>query len=206
MTDYAAMADRMERDPIQGPEANGRATVPMGQGFAMWRRFNLDQEVLWIDDADGNPRWITRLQADLISYLQSLPDGTHVVMRELAVKFDCAASTISRAMTKFASFGVLTYAVGRGRYGGAIVYQFLREVAPDTARRFRELAKAKVRAWSKAAAERAARLKAFIASTHPRKEIEEGVSGYYLPTYYSSMDALLKKPWTVEELREAGIL
>jgi DNA-binding transcriptional regulator YhcF (GntR family) len=202
-TYYAAMADKLERDPINGPGVNGRATVPLGQGFERWRRFKLDQDVLWIDDADGVSRWITRLQADLISHLQSLPDGTHVIMRELAVEFDCAASTISRAMTKFASFGVLTYSVGRGRYGGAIVYQFLREVAPDLAKRFRELAKTRVRAWAKAAEARVSRLKMNIASNFTWKEIE----AHHMESHYSVvMDASLKRPWTVEELREAGIV
>jgi DNA-binding MarR family transcriptional regulator len=199
---YAAMADRMDRDPVQGPDTNGRATVPMGQGFAMWRRFNPNEELTWINDADGTPRALTPKQK-AVWYSISASFGTTIQIRSLAADLNVSPSTISRAMVKLASFGLIAYLTGRGRYGGSLI---VRRGQNDGLERFRKLAKAKLRTWAKAAEERVSRLKFNVATRYTRKEIEEGVGGYYLPTYYSSMDATLQKPWTPEELREAGII
>jgi hypothetical protein len=75
-------------------------------------------------------------------------------------------------------------------------------VKDDGLDRFRELAKDKLRQWRKAAEARVSRLKINVASyVHGRGEDS-------LTTYLrdNSMDATLKRGWTPEELREAGII
>jgi hypothetical protein len=181
------------RDLVPADMATGRA----------WLKFKPQQGLVWIDDVDGRPRWITDTQARLLAHLRTLPDGSRIVMRELAEVLEVAPSTVSRGMVKLASFGRLHYRTGRGRYTGTIVWQGLIDVAPIVASRLREVAKAKVRAWAQAASDRVSRLKINVAANITWKEMEaHGLEGHYL----LPMVATLKRPWTVEELREAGIV
>lgn len=174
------------RDLVLSDMATGRA----------WLKFKPTEKLRWIDDADGKPRWITPKQAELIDYLRSLPDGTRIVMREVGEEVGMAASSVSRAMVKFASFGRLHYRTGRGRYTGTIVWQGLVDVAPAVAKRLREAAKAKIRAWAKAASDRVSRLRFNVASTESWKDIE----AHHLENhFYLSMVATLKEPWEIAE-------
>jgi predicted transcriptional regulator len=194
---YAAMADKRERDPIS--EDHGRATVPNGRGFGLWQRMHPGQSLLWVDDVDGRPVWITRTQAELIGLLQTFSDGTAVRMRTLAETLGVAPSTVSRGMVKLASFGLVTYSTSRGRHGATIIYRMVGEQFGDVRRRLREAAKARVRQWSKTAADRVSRLISNVASCTTWREIEEhGLSHYYLV----SMVATLERPWTAEEIAE----
>src|SRR3954467_5507763 len=79
---YASLADRKERDPVN--EDNGRATVPMGRGFQKWRRFNSEESLVWICDAEGKDRWLTRKQADILDLSLSLADDPTVTVRRMA--------------------------------------------------------------------------------------------------------------------------
>lgn len=196
-TYYAAQADRMERDPYS--EDHGRATVPHGRGFGLWQRMNPGVGLLWVDDIDGKPVWVTRTQAELVALLRTFSDGTAVHMRTLAETLGVAPSTVSRGMVKLASFGLLTYTTSRGRHGATIIYRMVGEQFGDVRKRLREAAKARVRAWSKAANDRISRLKSNVASYYSWKEIEEHGYG---ATYLVTMDATLKRPWTADELKD----
>jgi predicted transcriptional regulator len=201
-TYYARMADRMERNPVQGPDSNGRATVPNGRGFDKWRRFNPTGEVIWVNDIDGVPRALTRKQADVLADLLMTARGSgNTTSRAVAARLKISSSTVSRAAVRLASFGLIAYLTGRGRYGGMLVVT--RVAVDDGLERFRKLAKAKIRAWAKAAEERVSRLRSNAASKTTWKEIEAHHLEHH---YYSSMDAALKRPWTPEELREAGVI
>ncbi len=205
---YANMADALERDPIQGTNVN-RATVPMGRGFASWRRFNPDQQLVWVDDADGHPRALTPKQAQVLAMALEMIEGAGMTMREMATALRVAPSTVSRAMTKFAAWGLVSFYVGRGRWAGLVVY---RRNEGDPVGRLRKAAKARVARWSEAARRRISRLEFNVASY-----ILEGGRGYdsltsYALTTSTYKDATLTaqrspaQPWTVEELRDAGII
>jgi len=198
---YAAMADRMERDPI-GPDGSGRATVVNGRGFAKWRRFNRDAELVWVKSMDGRMVALTPKQAEVYDLARALMYDPQT-MREMARRLHVAPSTVSRALVKLAAWGLIAYVAMRGRYAAVVIV--LRQVG-DGRDRFRQAAKAKVREWSKAAERRVSRLWANVAPY-----INEGESkgsgtlyrDHYLVTY---MDATLKAPWSVDDLREAGII
>jgi hypothetical protein len=98
------------------------------------------------------------------------------------------------------SLGFIGYISARGRYAGTII---VRRAKGDGLDRLRELAKAKVRAWAKAAERRLARTKINVASLFTEKEWRD--HGYHSMAHIH-MDATLKRPWTPEELREAGIV
>jgi len=175
--------------------------MPMTRGWAMYQRCHPGEAQVFVTSPDGQGHMITERQARVLHFALSM--DRLMTMRAIAAELGMAPSTISRALTRLAFFGVIRYVVGRGRYAGLVV---LKRFEGDGMDRFKEAAKERVRRWRKAAQERVSRLRVNVALMYSRKEIEEGVGGYYLSTYYSSMDATLKRTWTVEELREAGIL
>ena len=200
---YAIMADAQERDPIQGGETSNRATVPMGRGFALWQRMNPDAHLVWVDDLEGRPRAVTPKQAMVLAAAMAMADGAKgMTMRDMAKTLQLAPSTVSRALTKLMSWGLIAYHVGRGRFGGLVIF---RRAPNDGMERLRDAAKARVRRWKEAAQERVSRLWINVAPYI----FEEGGKGYkgdyYLAT---SKGATLttQRPWTPEELREAGII
>jgi DNA-binding MarR family transcriptional regulator len=205
---YAIEADRMERNPVQAPDANGRATVPMGRGFALWQRMNAGAHLVWIDDQDGKPRAITPKQAQVLALaLELIGKGRGVTMRDMAQTLRMAPSTISRALTKLQSFGVIGVIVGRGRYAGLVIF---RTVKGDGMERFAQAAKARVRRWSEAVRRRISRLEVNVAPYILDRE--RGVDSLYYYLYSldtsksATLTAQLKKDWTPQELREAGII
>ncbi len=204
---YANMADALERDPVQGGDDSTRATVPMGRGFAMWRRMNPDMQLVWIDDAEGHPRAITPKQREVLVMALAMIDGIGLTMRDMAKELHVAPSTVSRALTKFAAWGILAYFVGRGRFAGLVVF---RRASNDGFDRVRKAAKARVQRWSKAQADRLSRLKFNVASYFlERKEVGTDSLYTYLETSYSmnaTLTAQLTREWTPEDLREAGII
>jgi len=200
-TIYAAMADRMERDPI-GPDGSGRATVPNGRGFQRWQRFNQGVELVWVQSMDGRMVALTPKQAEVYDLAKALMYDPQT-MREMARRLGVAPSTVSRALCRLAAWGLIAYVAMRGRYAATVIV--LRKVG-DGRDRFRQAAKARVRAWSQAAERRISRLWVNVA---PYLN-EEGSKGsgtlyrdHYLVTYKG---ATLKAPWTPEELRDAGII
>src|SRR5678815_3046752 len=104
------------RDPVQGPTTNGRATVAMGPRWNKWRRFNPNGELVYVVDIDGHDRALTRKQADVLDLALTFVDRGTVTVRALAAQLQCAPSTVSRALARLASFGLLAYLGGRGRY------------------------------------------------------------------------------------------
>jgi len=202
------MADALERDPIQGTNVN-RATVPMGRGFALWQRMNAGAQLVWVDDAEGHPRALTPKQAQVLAMALEMASGVGMTMREIASSLHVAPSTVSRALTKLAAWGLIAYFVGRGRFAGLVIFKRTKDDGFD---RVRKAAKARVQRWSEAARRRISRLEINVASY-----ILEGGRGYdsltsYALTTDTYKDATLAaqrsvtQPWTVEELRDAGII
>jgi len=128
--------------------------------------------------------------------------GSRTTMREMAETLSCSPSTVSRALVKLASFGLIAYLTGRGRHAATVI---LTRVKGDGLERLRELAKQKVRQWSLAAQRRLSRLESNVAPyLHGRKGNGDTLTEY-LYSLPSTKSATLKV-WTPEELREAGIL
>ncbi len=201
---YAAMADRKERDPI-GPDGGGRAVVVNGRGFALWRRMNADLELVWVTSMDGRMVAMTPKQAQVYDLAKSLMYDPQT-MREMAKRLGVSPSTVSRALVKLAAWGLIAYVSMRGRYAATVIV--LRTIG-DGRDRFRQAAKAKVRAWKEAADRRVSRL---IANVAPYFQEERGrgydsLTAYYLST--TTKDATLTAQltsWTPDDLREAGII
>lgn len=191
---YAAMADKRERDPIV--EYMGRATVPMGRGFA-WSRFNPGVQLVYIDDAEGHPRGITPKQAAVLALAIECIDGPLLTMRGMAERLGYAPSTVSRALTKFSAWGILAVIVGRGRWTGAVI---IRRVKGDGLDRFRKAAKSRVWGWKQAAERRLSLVKFNVATMYPWKEItDHGYEDVYVDGMVATLNA---KPWTDADMAE----
>jgi DNA-binding transcriptional ArsR family regulator len=123
-------------------------------------------------------------------------------MRAMATALQVAPSTVSRALTKLASWGLIAYVVGRGRWGGLVIF---RRAKDDGMERFRKAAQARVRRWSEAVRRRISRLEFNVAPY-----VLEGPSSYYrdylLTTSNKGATLTAQRRWTVEELRDAGII
>ena len=204
LTYYASMADAMERDPIQGTNST-RATVPMGRGFALWQRFNRDQQLVWVDDADGTPRALTPKQAQVLALALEMIEGTGMTMRDMARSLSVAPSTVSRALTKLQAWGLIGYVVGKGRLAGLVIFRRAKDDGYD---RLAKAAKARVRRWSEAAQRRISRLAVNVASMILEGERDGSYRQWATYTMDTNKDATLtvQRPWTPQELREAGII
>jgi predicted transcriptional regulator len=198
---YADQADKLERDPY-GPDGGGRAVVVNGRGFQKWQRFHKG-DVVWVQDADGRDAWLTRLQADLYQLAVTFIDNGTTTIRFLAQELKCSPSTVSRGMVRLASLGLLAALTGRGRYSGTLIFRLPKDGSLD---RFRRLAKDKVRAWAKAAQERLSRLQANVAVYSLDRERGIDSLYWYTTSVSTSKAATLKRQWTPEELRDAGII
>lgn len=195
---YGAMADKTERDPY-GPDGGGRATVVNGRGFAKWRRFHSDDEIIWLE-ADGKMIGLTPWQAKVYDLGRAKIDDGGITLGAMAKELGCATSTVSRAIVKLMAWGLLGHIVGRGRHGGVL---FFAMVKGDGFERFRQAAKAKVREWSRKANERVSRLWRNLAPY----ALEDRKVVYYdhlMTSTYQS--ARLREPWTPDDLRDAGII
>jgi predicted transcriptional regulator len=199
---YADMADKLARDPVV--EYQGRATVPMGRGFKTWKRMHPGEETVWVTNAEGQMYELTRSQANVLDISTSLSHQGRVTMRSLASELKVSPSTVSRAMVKLASFGLIAYLTGRGRYAGTLIIR--RVSASDGLERFRIAAKAKVREWAKAAERRISRLEFNVAPY--LLDRERGVDSlyYYLlsipSTKSATLTAQLSREWTPDELAD----
>lgn len=197
---YGAIADKIERDPY-GPDGSGRAVVVNGRGFARWQRFNRQQDVVWLSLEDGRMVGLTPWQAKVFDLARTLVDQ-RATMREMATTLGCSPSTVSRALVKLMSWGLIGYMTGRGRYAATLLFTMHHGDGFD---RFRQLAKAKVRAWALATERRLSRLQSNVAPyLHGRKDSRDSLTEY-LYVLPSTKVATLKA-WTPDELREAGIL
>jgi predicted transcriptional regulator len=198
---YGEMADKLERDPI-GPDGGGRAVVVNGRGFR-WSRFHDARSLVWITTMDGRMVALTPKQAEVFDLAKSLIYDPKT-MREMAAMLHVAPSTVSRALTKLAAWGLIAYVSMRGRYASTVIV--LRELN-DGRDRFRQAAKARVRAWSEAAQRRISRLAANVAPyiIEGRGRVDDYY--YWARTTTVRKDATLTaQRFTPEELREAGII
>ena len=194
---YGEMADRPYRDPIQDPAHTNRATVPMGRGFMMWRRFNLAADLVSVHDDKGREWFLTPKQAAVYDLARTYIENGTTRIRSMALELGFSPSTVSRALVKLQAIGLLAVVVGRGCYGGVIV---IGRAANDGLERFREVAKAKLRAWRKAAEDRVSRLKNNVATYYPWKTIEDHGYGN---VYGDVMVATLKREWAWDEIEDA---
>ncbi len=179
-------------------DATGRAVMPMSDGWRKYQRFDPSAEPVWIDDAEGNPHWMTQTAARIASALMALPEGTATTWVRLSADLGVAASTVSRTATKLMAWGRIAYVTGRGRYGGTLV---MKRSLGDGLDRFRKVAKARIRAWAIAASkrwnERVSR------SGFNRAAYETWRKGSSTTTT-STVGCTIE--WSVDDLREAGIL
>lgn len=195
-TYYAEMADRISRDPIS--EDQGRATVPMGRGFKLWLRFNQGADLVWVTTLDGKDVALTPKQAQVFDLARTYIDGEHVTMRLLSDQLGVAPSTVYRALVKLASWGLIGYITGRGRYGGTLLFSRGRNDGLD---RFTQAAKAKVRSWALAAERRLSRTKARVAPYFIERVRGKEIDSLYYYLSSISKDATMK-PWTAEDMAE----
>jgi len=198
---YAIEADRMDRDPVQESGVNGRATVPMGRGFALWQRMNPGVQLVYVDDMEGRPRALTPRQVEVLALALEMVDGAMLTMRGMAARLGVSASTVSRALAKLQAWGILRVIVGRGRFAGLVIFRALKDDGRD---RFRDAAKARVRRWSEAVKRRLSRLEINVAPYILDRE--RGVDSLYYwflgtNTYKSAtLTAQLSREWTSAEL------
>lgn len=192
---YASLADKMERDPY-GPDGAGRAVVVNGRGFARWQRFHPGETLTWVADIDGRMVALTPAQTSVLLYVRQ--SRSPETMRSMGQTLRLSPSTVSRALVKLSSYGLIAYLTGRGRYAGTVIIQ---RIKGDGLDRFRDAAKAKVRTWKVAAERRISRLQLNVA-LYVREEKRYGDSLYY---YLRSLERNIEPAWTAEELREVGL-
>ncbi len=163
-----------------------------------WSRYNSVADLVWVDDAEGNPRALTPKQYTvLLAILKIIEDGSHPTMRAVADRIGTAPSTVSRAMTKLAAWGLIRYIVGRGRYAGMLIF---RAMPNDGLERLRRVAKARIRRWSMAAQRRISRS---IFNVAPRESNDKVVTTEGSNTVDATLTA---QPFSVQDLRDVGII
>jgi hypothetical protein len=200
---YGAAYDALQRDPVVDPAQQNRATVPLGRGFALWQRMNAGVQMVPIEDAEGRQRWVTPKQARVICLAQSMVDGPMLTMRAMAAQLGVNVSTVSRALARAQAGGVLVYIVGKGRFAGLVIVRYVRDGGYLDAKR--KAAKARVRRWYEAAQRRISRLQ-FNVAPYALEVGSSSIRDYYLTTKYMDATLTAQRPWTPEELREAGII
>ena len=202
---YAAMADKEEgRDHDIRVAYAGRIVASEGAFGRAWLKFNKADTLVWVTTIDGRMVGLTPWQAKVYDLARTYIDTGTVRMRAMASTLGCSPSTVSRALVKLMSWGLLGYIVGRGRYSGMIVFRMHKGDGLD---RFRQSAKAKVAAWKKASEERVSRLWLNVAPYLHGREVGSNYSENdpYLVT--SSKGATLTaQPFSVQELRDSGII
>jgi DNA-binding MarR family transcriptional regulator len=195
---YADMADRMGDDHLRDVQVRSsqerarhatRFQVsdglhPMTQG---WAKYHPNEATVEVIDLDGKRRYITPTQHSVLLAARSLRDAAS--MRTIAASLGVATSTVSRALLRLASLGLVAYDVVRGRYGGVSIVR-------ATGRELRDRAQA---AWSRL---RHARMK-----QEGRWYDRLSRSGYPLAfnvASYMDRDATLK-PWTAADMAEVDM-
>lgn len=192
LSHYVEVYERRQRDPILGP-TDTRTDVANGP-MSKWLRFNRNVELVYVTDIDGNMKGLTPKQLTVYLGVKRLAGtGVRVTQRHLGELLQMAPSSVSRALVKLASFGLIAYQSNRGRYGGTV---FLLRRAGDGLEWCRDAAKATVRRWARAANDRISRLRSNVASYLPGREREL----YQYPMYIGRN---IKTGWTAQEVAEA---
>ncbi len=204
---YAQLADDVEGrstdHEIRSKYAN-ELYVSEGAFGRAWVRFNPAVPLVWVDDAEGHPRALTPKQYMVLTAALDMAEGIGITMRALAIKLEVAPSTISRALTKLAAWGLIAYFVGRGRFAGLVIF---RRAPNDGFDRMRKVAKARVQRWSQAARDRLSRLKINVAPYFlERKETGTDSLYPYLESLNTVDATLTAQPFTVQDLRDVGII
>ncbi len=206
---YAAMADKVEgrNDHDVTTAYRDRLTLSEGAFGRAWMKFNPGVQLVYVDDADGRPRALTPKQyAVLTMALDYIRDTSRALtMRDMAKLLEVAPSTVSRALTKLQAWGLIGYFVGRGRFAGLVIFRRAKDDGYD---RLAKAAKARVRRWSEAAQRRISRLAVNVASMILEGERDGSYRQWATYTMDTNKDATLtvQRPWTPQELREAGII
>ena len=200
---YVAAYEARQRDPII--DRFNRASVANGR-MNRWQRFNRASTLVYVNDYEGNPRALTPKQLSVLSLSLSMVDGRMITMRAMAAELGVSTSTVSRALAKLQSWGLLVYMVGRGRFAGLVVVRYIRDNGFLDAKR--KAAKERVRRWSEAAQRRFSRL-AFNVAPYILGG-EEGLrtlqSTSTLTTTTKGATLTAQRSWTPDELRDLGII
>lgn len=192
---YARQADKLERDPY-GPDGSGRAVVVNGRGFK-WARFHQGETLTWVTGLDGRMVALTPTQLSVYLLCRDHFDQS-VTMTSMANTLHVSVSTVSRALVKLMSFGLITFLTERGRSARTFVSRAFKEDGRDY---LRAKAKAKIRHWSEVAQRRISRLQRNLAPYFLEGEVVRNDSlGKYLEKIVTK-DATFR-PWTVEELAD----
>ena len=202
---YAKLADKVEgRDHDVSVAYRDRLTQSEGAFGRAWVKFNPGVALVYVDDAEGRPRALTPKQYLVLTMALDMLNGLGkgVTMRAMATALQVAPSTVSRALTKLASWGLIAYVVGRGRWAGLVIF---RRAKDDGLDRFRKAAQARVRRWSEAARDRVSRL-GFNVAPYILGRGSDSLRDHFLVTEYKGATLTAQRPWTVEELREGGII
>jgi len=174
--------------------------TPLTEGFQSWRRFHPGDVCVSVIDDKGREWMLTPKQAKVYDFVRQYIENGHTRIRAIAEALGYAPSTVSRALVKLQAIGLIGVLVGRGCYGGVIIFA---RSANDGLEAFRTRAKAKLRAWRKAADDRVSRLKINVATRYTYEEVR---SHGYEHVYGDVMNATLIREWSPDELRDAGII
>ncbi len=204
---FADMADDIEGrstdHDIKSKYAN-ELYVSEGAFGRAWMKFNPGVQLVWVDDAEGHPRALTPKQYLVLTAALDMADGIGITMRQLASRLEVAPSTVSRALTKLSAWGLICYFVGRGRWAGLVIF---RRTPNDGFDRMRKLAKARVQRWSEAAKRRLSRLQINVAPYFlERKEVGNDSLYPYLESLVTVDATLTAQPFSVQDLRDVGII
>ncbi len=108
---WHSMAMLADRSAVS--EDMGRASQPMGKG---WRDYHKGEATIEVIGFDGQRHYITPKQYQVYRAVQLLKERATLTM--IAASIGVATSTVSRALLRLASFGLVAYDTQRGRYGG----------------------------------------------------------------------------------------
>jgi len=113
---YAGLSDRNDRIEASRPHYyGGNAQVAALRCF---KRYHKDATTD-ITDLWGRTRWMTHKQAAIHGVLlRSGTSGERTTMSAIASEVGCCVSTVSRAILKISSWGIIAVDVTRGRHGG----------------------------------------------------------------------------------------
>lgn len=196
---YGEAYEARQRDPVV--DVQNRASVANGR-MSRWERFNRGQELVYVNDAEGNPRGLTPKQYQVYQLALEMIDTYAWTMREMAQKLNVAPSTVSRALTKLSSWGIIAYIVGRGRWAGLAI---IKRSKDDGFEHLRRAAKDRIRGWYKAAERRVSRLAANVAP-YITEEGMRVLQNQRLGTSSKGATLTVYRQWTPDELRDLGIL
>ncbi len=178
----------------------GPLARPLTQGWAMYSRFHPGAEYVSVIDDKGREWKLTERQAAVYDLARTYIENGHTRIRDLAKQLGYAPSTVSRALVKLQAIGLIGVLVGRGCYGGVIIFA---RAANDGLEAFRTRAKAKLAQWRKASDARVSRLISNVATYFSYEEVR---SHGYEHVYGDVMNATLIREWSPDELRDAGII